>query len=169
MDLINRINYTRFFGREFLTWLWFRSDRQEGLFKRGEEAVEVWFDSRLVLEAQGEVKEQNVIKAETPTDTDEAHASLATGKQVTEAKLRVIRDQKQWTFTIKGESLGMAGLKLPALLSREDDNRLYERFDLIEEIEGIVNELFGDFIELRLNDDEWRQEVTNLRDWVYGN
>ena len=35
MDLINRINYSRFFGREFLTWLWFHSDRNEGIFQQG--------------------------------------------------------------------------------------------------------------------------------------
>ncbi len=167
MDILSRINHTRFLGREFLTWLWFRSERQEGLFKRGPDAfVEVWFDAKLVLEAQGDIKEQNVIKSENPTETEEARASLQTGKQVKEARLRIIADQKQWTLTFKGEDYQISGLKLPALLSQDDDEQLFERFYLLEELEDIIDDLFTGFVTLRLDDDAWRAEVDELRAWV---
>jgi hypothetical protein len=135
VDLVSRIANTRFLGREFLTWLWYRSELQEGLFRLGEDrTIEVWFDARLTLEALGDIKEQNVIKSESPTETEEARASLQTGKQVKEARLRVVYDQKQWTATIKADDLSLHGLKLPAVLSREEDDQVYERFDLLEEI-----------------------------------
>lgn len=168
MDLLTKITHTQFLGREFLTWLWYRSDRDEGLFQRDGEQIEVWFDAKLVLEAQGDIKEQNVIKSETPTETEEARVSLQNGKQVKEARLRIISDQKQWTVTVKGDDLGLTGLKLPALLSREDDEQLYERFYLIEEVQDIVEHLFAGFVRLRLDDDAWRAELAPLRDWVQG-
>lgn len=167
MDLINRINYTSFLGREFLTWLWYRSDTREGLFTIDDNTVEVWFDAKLTLEAQGDLKESNVVKAENPTDTDEAHAALLTGKLVTEARLRVIVEQKQWGATVKADNIGLSSVKLPALLSREDDDQLYERFFLMEEIEDIVDALFDQFIAVRLNDSTWKKEINAIRTWVH--
>ena len=95
MDLLTRINRTQFLGREFLTWLWYRSELSEGLFQRDGETFEVWFDAKLVLESLGDIKEQSAIKSENPTETEEARASLQTGKQVREAQLRLIQGQKQ--------------------------------------------------------------------------
>ena len=167
MDLINRINYTRFLGREFLTWLWFRSDTREGLFELPTGPLEVWFDAKLTLEAQGDLKEQNSIKAENPTEAEEARASLLTGKLVSDARLRLIRDQKQWTLNVKGDTLALSGVKIPALLSREDEEQLYERFYLMEELEDLFADLFEQFIRTRLDDDTWRAEVHAIRSWVH--
>jgi hypothetical protein len=169
MDIINRINATRYLGREFLTWLWYRSAQQSGVFElgAGEAPVEVWFDQKLTLEAQGDIKESNVIKAENPTETSEAHAALLSGKLVADARLRVVSGQKQWTLSVKGDTLGISGVKVPALLSREDDDQLYERFMLIEEIEDTVHALFRQFMELRLDDEAWRPEVQAIRAWVH--
>lgn len=166
MDLLNRINHTRFLGREFLNWLWYRSVAQEGLFTCGDRQIEVWFDAKISLEALGDVREQSVIKSECPTDTDEARAALQAGKHVAEARLRVIHEQKQWAVTVKGEELLMSGLKIPALLSKEDDDQVYERFYLMEELEDLVDDLFAQFIGLRLDDDAWREEVAAIREWV---
>ncbi|TNF30917.1 MAG: hypothetical protein EP329_13080 [Deltaproteobacteria bacterium] len=167
MDLINRINYTRFLGREFLTWLWYRSDLNEGMFDIPTGPVEVWFDAKLTLEAQGDLKEQNVVKAENPTEADEARAALLTGKLVAEARLRIIRDQKQWTLNVKGDTLALSGVKIPALLSREDDEQLFERFYLMEELEDLFADLYEQFIRTRLDDETWAPEVQAIRAWVH--
>ncbi|PIE65099.1 MAG: hypothetical protein CSA24_02885 [Deltaproteobacteria bacterium] len=168
MDVINRINHTRFLGREFLTWIWYRSDIGEGRFDVADGPIELWFDAKLTLEAQGDVKEQNVVKADNPTETDEARAALASGKLVSEARLRVVKGQKQWSFSVKGDSLGLSGVKIPALLSRDDDDQLYERFYLLEELEEDFNALFKEFIDLRLDDEGWSDEVNQIRRWVHG-
>ena len=168
MDIINRINSTRYLGREFLTWLWYRSSLQDGIFEMTDGPLEVWFDAKLTLEAQGDVKESNIIKAENPTETQEAHAALLNGKLVSYARLRLVSGQKQWTLSVKGDSLAISGVKIPALLSREDDDQLYERFMLIEEAEDTVHALFQQFMELRMDDDAWRPEVQAIRGWVHG-
>lgn len=168
MDIINRINSTRYLGREFLTWLWFRSSAQNGIFEMSDGPLEVWFDAKLTLEAGGDVKESNVVKAENPTETSEAHAALLTGKLVSDARLRLVSGQKQWTVSIKGDTMALSGIKIPALLSREDDDQLYERFMLIEEVEDTIAGLYQQFMELRLDDDAWRPEVQAIRAWVHG-
>lgn len=167
MDIINRINTTRYLGREFLTWLWYRNEIQEGLFELpGFEQVEVWFDAKLTLEAQGDIKESNIIKAESPTETEEARTALLNGKLVSDARLRIIAGQKQWVLALKADSLALSSVRIPALLSREEDDQLYERFELIEEIEDIVQALYRYFIEIRMDDEAWGPEVRAIRAWI---
>ncbi len=166
MDLITRINRTRFLGREFLTWLWHESELKEGRISEEGDGVEVWFDGRLVLEASGDIKEQSVIKSESPTETGEAREALRSGKLPVDARLRVISGQKQWTTNIKAQELQLHGTKLPALLTEGDEEGLYERFYLMEELENIIEHLYAQFIAMRLDDDAWRDKVTELRAWV---
>lgn len=168
MDLIDRINNTRFLGREFLTWLWFRSDKDDGLIRLGsDDSVELWFDDKLVLAAADAAREQNTLKGETPTQSPEAKLALRMGKKVVEAKLRVIREQRKWSFGIKADTLALSGVKIPALLSREEDDQQYERFDLVEELNNILLGLYRAFIELRLDKDRWAAELESIRHWIH--
>ncbi len=166
MDLINCINRTRFLGREFLLWLWHLSDVKEGRISEEGDGVEIWFDGRLVLEATGEIKEQSVLKSESPTDTGEAREALRSGKMPTDARLRVVSGQKQWVTNLKAQDLQLHGTKIPALITDNDEEALYERLYLMEELENIIEHLYSRFIHLRLDDDAWRDTVATLRAWV---
>ena len=168
MDLVTRIERTQHLGGEFLTWLWFQSELNEGRVLAGDQEVEVWFDARLTLESLGQVRESNVIRSDSPTETDEARASLQSGKHVQQARLRVVLDQKSWTATIKAEDLTLHSVKVPALLTEAEDDRLYERLALLEEIHALVGGLFGSFMEIRLDHGRWHDEVKHLRHWVHG-
>lgn len=166
MDLVQRINNTAFLGGEFLTWLWHESELKEGRFQLGERWIEVYFDAKLVLEATGDIKETSAIKSEAPTETEEARASLQSGKHVSEARLRVVAEQKQWLVTVKAADLSLTGVKIPALLSQEDDDKVYERLYLIEELEDLLDDLFGVFLDKRLDEDTWAAETETLRAWL---
>lgn len=168
MDLITKINQTRFLGPEFILWLWHRSDVQEGRFEGTGEPFELYLDSRIVLESPGEIREQSVIKSEAPSETPEAREALRTGKLPTEAKLRIVVGQNQWTTTLKAEAFQLSGTKVPELLSMGTEENLLERIHLMEELEGIVESLFRDFLTLRLDDDSWRAQWNTLREWVAG-
>lgn len=170
MDLVDRINKTSYLGKEFLTWLWFRSERQEGLFRQveGQEAFEIWFDDKLVLDAAVEkVKEVNSIRGESPTETAEAKAALRVGKKVADAKLRVIRDDREWVCAVKGEELALSGVKVPGVLSREEDEQVLERLHLIGELEGVLDSLYRDFLTTRTDDTAWAAELDRIRAWVH--
>ena len=93
MDMVTRIERTQQMGGEFLTWLWYRSELNEGVLQVGERPIEVWFDAKLALESLGAIKEQNVIRSETPTETEEARASLQSG--------RVRLDDDAWRFEVE--------------------------------------------------------------------
>ena len=166
MDLLTKINRTRFLGPEFLLWLWHRSAIQEGIFEGVGESFELYFDTRLVLESPGEIREQSVIKSESPTETPEARESLKTGKLPMEAKLRLVIGQNQWTTTFKAEALQLSGTKVPDLLSQGTEENIIERLHLMEELEGVLEALYRGFIDIRLDDQAWGEQVKILRDWV---
>jgi len=166
MDLVQRIAHTASLGGEFLTWLWYHAELSEGRFRLGDRHIEAYFDTKLVLEAVGEIKEVSSIKSECPTETEEARASLQSGKHVAEARLRIVAEQKQWSVTVKAADLAMTGVKIPALLSREEDDKTYERLHLLEELEDLLDALFNQFLDQRLDAGSWEAEVAALRGWL---
>lgn len=170
MDMLDRINKTSFLGKEFLTWLWFRSEQQEGLFRDlpNQELFEVWFDDKLVLDtAMDKIKEVNSIRGESPTETAEANAALRVGKKVSDAKLRIIKDEREWVCTVKAEELALSGVKVPSVLSREEDEQVLERLMLIGELESVLDTLYEEFLKVRLDEERWSVELDNIRRWVH--
>jgi recombination associated protein RdgC len=167
MDLIDKINNTRYLGKEFLTWLWYRSETNEGLIDVPDlETIELWFDDKVVLSGADTTREQNIVKGEAPTESPEARVALRMGKKVAEAKLRVIKGQRKWAVNIKGETLALSGVKIPAVLSREEDDQVFERFFLLEEVNNVLLALYKMFIELRQDKESWGAELEAMRAWV---
>jgi len=167
MDLLQLMESTRFVGEEFLTWLWFRVERQDGRFTLDDgERIELNFDDQLTLEARLAEAEQNRLKGGSPTESAEAHEALRRGKRVTKAKLRLAKEGHEWFVSIDATTLGLSGLKIPAVLSRETDDKFYERMSLIEEAERMIRELYRLFLLTRLDAEAWNKELTAIRTWV---
>lgn len=167
MDLLDMINSRRFLGSEFLMWLWFKVDCLNGLMEvKDHGQVEVVFDDALTLEAYMAETERQDFKGGAPAYTEEAKTGLRHGKRASKAKLRVVKEAREWTFTLKAENLEIASAKLPAVLSREDDERFYERMYLLEELEGIMERLFEEFLRLRLQPVWEEKMLPGIQAWI---
>ncbi len=167
MDLLQAIEGTRFVGEEFLIWLWFRSEEQDGLFKLADGTeMELYYDDRLTLEAPVSEAQQNNISGGAPSSSPEAREALRQGKRVTKAKLRLVSGGREWVATITAATLGLSGVKIPVVLSKEDDDQFYERMFLLEELDGLLRGLYQTFLTVRLQPGPWRVEVLGMRAWV---
>jgi hypothetical protein len=168
MDLIDRLNATAFLGSEFLTWVWFRSDQNEGLFEapNSEPPFELFPTARLVMSTADQAPTQVVIRDEDPGHCPEARLALKQGKKVIQGSFRVVRQQREWAFTIKGENLALSSIQLPAVLRKEDDERHRERLYLIEQLDEVIDGLFQQFVALRQNSSEWSNELVAIRAWI---
>ena len=61
----------------------------------------------------------------------------------------------------------VSGVKIPALLSREEEEQFYERMFLLEELEQIVATLYQEFLTIRLDVPTWNEVMLPaLKDWV---
>lgn len=167
MDLIDLIETRRFLGSEFMMWLWFKSETHDGLMEvEGHGTVEVLYDDRLVLEAYLAETERNTLKGGAPAYSQEAKVAMQHGKRVAQAKLRVIKDGREWVFGYKAEGMDFSSIKIPAVLSRQEDEKFYERMYLVEEIEQIMDALYAEFIAIRLSP-QWQEAmVPAMKKWV---
>lgn len=166
MDLIDLIESHRFLGPEFLTWLWYRSEMHDGLIPLGGRKVcELNVDDKITLEADMVETEQSVLKGGAPAVTPEAREALRQGKVPTSARLRVHHDGLEYLFTLKASALQLSGVKLPTVLSKEDDDKFYERMSLLETVESLVDHFYGEFMGVRLSP-AWPEVTGLMRAWV---
>lgn len=168
MDLLDLIETKRFLGAEFLMWLWFKTECYENLIQTREHGtLELWFDDKLTLEASLAETERNDFKGGAPAHSAEAKTALRHGKRVAKAKLGIIKEGREWSLTLKSESLDVSGVKIPALLSREEEEQFYERMYLLEELEDILHSLYKEFLTLRLNTVWGDDLLPAMRAWVH--
>ena len=168
MDLIDLINSRRFLGSEFLTWLWFRVDCYDGLLDVDDIGrIELIFDDQMTLDAYLAETQRNDLRGGAPAYSPEAITALRQGKRPIKAKLRVIREGREWAFSFKAETFDLATIKLPALLTDEADEQFWERMYLVEELESIVHALYAEFLKVRLAED-WTKFVGAMQAWIEG-
>ena len=155
MDLLDLIEQRRFLGGEFLTWLWFSCDTDGGDFELPEMGnVGVSFDDQLVLESFLAESEQSRLSGASPIHSPEAKTALKAGKRISKAKLRILKDDREWVFVVSAPDFTFSSVKVPAVL-KEEDERLLERVSLVDELSEIWIGLYRKFLGLRLSD-QWK-------------
>ena len=163
-------------GREFLTWLWFRCDTG-GVFRmktdNGEEAFVVSMEQRMsVRGGEGENRETATVSGSL-SPLREARLGLLTGKMVVSALVRMEKDGMGWLVTLRAEDLGTNSLKTPAV-SKEDveddpDGLFLEKIYLIEQGIGMLDAMYREFLNLRLNENSWNGEALKVAEWMHHN
>ncbi len=167
MDLIDLINSRRFLGSEFLTWLWFKVDCHDGLLDvKDIGRVELIFDDQMTLDAYLAETQRNDLRGGAPAYSPEALTALRQGKRPIKAKLRVIREGREWSFAFKAETFDLGAIKIPALLTDETDEQFWERMYLVEELEGVVHGLYREFLSVRLSNDWSERFVGAMQAWI---
>ncbi len=168
MELLDLIEGRRFMGREFVVWLWFESEMQEtNLRPTGVDPISMWLEAQITLVLE---KEESRLKGAIPASSPEAKEALRQGKLPKEAKMRAVRGDREYTWTLKADTLALSGLKLPTQLKKDDEKHeiFYERMMLVNDLDATLAALYGDFIQLRLAD-VWDDEVVPLMQaWAYG-
>ena len=112
-DLVELLYAYRFLGREFLAWLWFKSEvESDGLIKvKDQEPVVVAVGDKMVLETgDGEYRETLVLQG-SRSEHQEARLGLMQGKLPEEMHLRLLRNQDEWQLNLKATTLEIKGLK----------------------------------------------------------
>ena len=153
-------------GREFLTWLLFRSESGDPLAGAGEGGVVPTFNGRVVLRGvHGEVVE---LAAKGTLAPYSAHVrrALADGLLVHSARVQLAVGERSWQAALDAEFLDVRSAKLPALLTEEEDDRQAERLDLAEQLSKMVDALFEAFLAVRRSKAWSREIVPRMKQWM---
>ena len=154
-------------GREFLTWLWFKSEERNGRIKltNGKEEVELHFLKRIVLEAGEGEYSQGVVCHGIHAELKEGKEAIRLGKKVKEAGIKLIHDKNEWEFTFKADSFHFQSLKLPAAgwqeTPQDNEGGLLERIYLIENAVKMMDSLYEIFLQIRYSP-QWKEKETKL-------
>jgi len=153
-------------GREFLTWLWFKSEERNGRVTLSDkEEIEMHFLKRIVLEAGEGEYSQGVVCHGIHAELKEGKEAIRQGKKVKEAGIRLSHDKNEWEFTFKGDSFHFQSLKMPQAdlqeTAEDPSGGLLERIYLIENAVKTMDALYDSFLKIRFSP-EWKDKETRL-------
>nr|WP_211193829.1 hypothetical protein [Pyxidicoccus fallax] len=157
-----------YLGREFLTWLLWRSESGDVLIEHEGEGVIVLFMGRVVLRGvAGDVTEMSAKGTLAPYSENVKH-SLDKGLLVAQARLRLTNGEKEYEVTVDSEFLDIRAAKLPALMSEEEDDQITERLFLTEQLSAMLDTLVNDFLAIRAGRNWSKQVVPAMKAWMRG-
>jgi len=169
VDLVDRIETTRFLGGEFVLWLWFSRDVLDGVLAiPGQGVVEIALESSLVLVDPLEDKERVTIRGRDPLGSPEAEHALLLGKLPRQVGLRFTFEQNEWVATLDAASFALSSVKLPALLSEGEEEHFHERLRFLEQLHDLVQGLYRQFLRVRLSPDWESGLLPAMQRWLRG-
>jgi hypothetical protein len=157
-----------FLAREFLTWLVYHADADGGAFEGQGEVPDfaIAFGGKLTLRTPAGLVTDVVMKGPSPAGSPDLRYALAGGLSVKEADLRLEQGERCFQFALAAEHFDLKRVKLPALLTEEDDDRADERIQLLGELDAALRVAFDRFLALRTQPAWSRTIVPKLRRWL---
>lgn len=167
------VAFTRytFIGNEFLTWLWFMIDTHPSFFNTVDESLtSLNIGNRIVLENRDNDNVEIITIKGDDAGLEEGFLSLKKGALVIEINLSFKANQQEWTFTLKGDSLGFSTLKVPPTgpaANKEDiEGALLEKIYLYERPFVLINGIFLVYLKKRASP-QWRKEIVpEIKNWI---
>ena len=172
LDISTAYNRYQFLGHEFLTWLWFIIEEDQTRIKGTEQGtVSLEIGNRLVLENLRKESGETITIKGDDAGLEEGILALRKGAVVTEVNLVYEAGEQQWHFTIKGDGLDIVSFKTPQtgpIESRKDiEGAVIEKVSLYDKAIQFIENLFSQFIKLRISN-EWNEKVVPMvRQWMY--
>ncbi len=160
-------------GQEFLTWLWYNSEEKNGTYhtKKDESPYILYVSNRIVVRGgEGDAIETASVSG-VNSALREAKMGLTIGKLVVSALVHIEKDGLEWKVGIKADDFALNSFKTPAVSKedKDDDNpdaSFLEKMYFIEQGLDIINDCYEQFLEIRLNNALWAEEIKKIGNWI---
>ena len=158
-------------GQDFLTWLWFKSEKSGWLFKLPDGSeVNVYLEQKIsVRGGTGEEAETATVSG-PHAQFAEARLGVKSGKRVDRALIRFEQDGETWTVVVKADDFTLNALRPPKTETRSEegddpDAKVLEKLYLIEKCAGFFDALYTQFLNVRLSQG-WTGELSDFAEWL---
>ena len=171
MDLIKAALQDVVLGQDFLTWLWFRSEKSGWLFKMPDGSeFNVYLEQRLSVRGGSGDNVEKAVVTGPHAEFTEAKLGLRNGKLVDKVVVRFERDGATWMVLLGSDDFTLSGLKTPKIETHLDegddpDALFLEKILLVEQCMEFVDELYRQFLEVRLSTG-WTDELRAFKGWL---
>jgi len=167
MAMLDMIQHKAFLGLEFGTWLWFRSEQNEGSLDLGKgRGCSIAFEKNLVLSCEAGYATDSTLRGDAPAESPEAAAALLQNKKIKRARVSMTVDDLHYEFSLNAENFDWSSLKLDVPGKMELDEALPIRLEALERFQQVFGELFTLFLNIRLDETAWKKEIVAMRSWV---
>jgi recombination associated protein RdgC len=174
MDFLDILREKAFLGREFVTWLWFKSEQTGGRIDvPGAETLEVFFLDRMTLDLSDMDTPQTVTLKGEQSELREGMAALKEGKKIEEARISIRTSENEYSMVLKGTWFAYGAFRTPPVLPPGDadsdegpEGAFLEKAYLIEEGMAAVDSLFEYFLKVRISDEWDLKELPAIRNWI---
>jgi len=155
-----------FLGREFLTWLWHRTDAGEGLVEcAGGDDLSLSVARRIQLRCDFNLTGSTTVCADGPAELPETRVALAAGKQPSRMGLIVASGAGQWSFSLGAERLDVTGMTTESDDADNPHDRLARRLAATADLGDTIDRLFTAFVSLRLSS-QWSPARERMTEWA---
>lgn len=168
MGVLEMVQAKSFLGKEFLTWLWFRSELNPTFELSNRKTLEIELLDSMALDAGFGDAKSTVLRGDSPGTSPEAATALLQGKKVRRVRLKLSLDGIDWIATVDGETMHLHGLKLPQTGKIPFDEALGLRIDFLAEFEEMFSAVLEEFLSTRLDERKWKKELKLVQDWAGG-
>jgi recombination associated protein RdgC len=158
------------FGRDFLTYLCYKSDAQAGQIKPASAAQELalWIDSKIILEDDRATPPNILSYSGDDFTNQDLKQAIRSGKRVREARFRLERGGNAWTFTLRADRFEIAGLKIDMPAATDPEERFFGRILSIEALNTLIDELYGSFLS-EVQEKTWKTKgYREFQKWLAG-
>lgn len=158
-------------GREFLTWLWFKTEAQNGRMALADgRELGVLLEGPLTFVHEGDGAHAAVLKKGMPENSIEAKTCLLSGKKLKEARITFALDEETtWSFGFEADQFLIRSLKLPkGEMQLDSISRFQERMQFLDQWRDLFLDLFRAFLSVRSDSKKWSGTLTDIRQWISG-
>jgi hypothetical protein len=171
LDLTVAYNRYRFLGDEFLTWLWFLVETDQGAFRTIDpDCTALEIGDRIVLENRKKKSLERITIKGDDAGLEEGRLALKKGALLAELSLIFKTAENQWQFSIKGESLNLSNLKTPGPAlppsPEEMEGFLIDKTSQFNKISKFIEMAFKVFVRVRVTKKWSAQVAPNIRKWI---
>lgn len=158
------------FGRDFLTYLCYKSDAQAGQIKpaSADQELALWIDSKIILEDDRATPPNILSYSGDDFTNQDLKQAIRSGKRVREARFRLERGGNAWTFTLRADRFEIAGLKIDMPAATDPEERFFGRILSIEALNALIDELYGSFLS-EVQEKTWKTKgYREFQKWLAG-
>ena len=171
LDVAVAYNRYQFLGEEFLTWLWYVIEKDQNLIKNFDnDFVALEIGNRIVFENRRKESGERITIKGDGASLEEGILTLKKGALVTELNVVYKSAELSWQFTLKGESLNISSLNIPNTGLPESDENLegfvLEKIFLYDKILNLLENIFTQFVKIRLSNRWQNKMVPEIRNWI---
>ncbi len=166
-------NTRDFLGNEWLIWLWWKIETDEGMVDivntKGEKiSYGLVFDKSLEMDCAWGAAGKQTLRGDGPTRLPEAAEALATGKWPRKVNL-ILADATeglQWELALQGDRMAVSSAALPQVGDAETARQLTEaRVILTRKLAEALDGLYRTFLEERTSS-AWSGKRQSIRQWI---